>query len=853
MGDRELMQNYLRDRSPEAYGAIVREHVDLVYAAARRQLGDGHLADDVTQAVFILFGRKAETIGGSLAGWLVKATHYACRDARRLAARREFHERQAMKSRPEITAPPEPQWDEYAPYLDESLARLSTDDRETLTLRYLKGLPLREVGLFQQVSEVAARKRVQRALDRLRKMMSRRTTMPAVAVLGTTLAANSAHAAPAALTSTIVAAAPASASVGLIASAAQKSLWLLKAKVAAIAAAAAVVGVTTIAATTAILYHAATPKPAVPPAQFVAASTSPQIGAADVDEKESTVPGEIQCVRWDVLLDAVELANLRKIAAPLKTSSTIYNAYAVSGVELRRAVRNAIDAGTFESASTSMGFADRSLMDNNQTYRFSAGLNFYTDTNTRNAIMITGGSNQDSDTMTRIAGNRAHLNISHPDFHVSIAQLARNTRWIDQPGQSIAYEGDLSPGQAVVFIGQLPTVAGRDFVHVIVCETFQADQEQMPVIDRQRSAQWWCENGPASLRAWANVSRVWSAKATHPYGEVAAPFEFTLEDGKIVRLAALCRPAVWPFCWWDAEGNPANENSGMLLLNGEPPEGTWAYVTVASTDPRENRRLGGQLDAPATDPQGPPSFSPLTDTFCQQIHDESAIDFGIAVGPWKQIGTLEMDIPQTIDGVTYTIRKPLAFGDKQFLIHFVQQGVVENQDELVAVDGSGKWASFSLLETAILQGHHANRQRLDRQPNFDGIALTDVKEWRLMQQWRQWKTFACNFATNPKTPPPRTRQRPLRKVIAAEQVAKREEPLRKRREMAGDSGDTRYRSRHRPIVHRRHPHARRGRSRSASHVESPERPPGHSRDCPLCGVAGHASRCGDLTVRRAGV
>ncbi len=370
MGDQKLMQDYLRGRTPEAYAAIVREHIDLVYAAARRQLGDGHLAEDVTQAVFILFGRKAETIRGSLAGWLVQATHYACLDARRMAARREFHERQAMKARPEQIAPSDAAWEEYAPYVDESLARLPAADRDALTLRFLKGLPLREVGEAQQISEEAARKRVQRALGRLRKMLSRRTVAPAVAVLGTALAAQAAQAAPAMLAQAVVSGGGAAPAAGLIASAAEKSLWVVKIKAAGAAAAAAVVGVTVVTAGTAALYHrAARPTPA---AMFVAALAAPvaAIGPASPDENEATVAGQVQCARWDVLLDAAELPALQKIVTPIKTSSTIYNAYSLSGVALRRAVRNAMDAGTLEYATTGMGYAN--LPFSNGHYRFSA-------------------------------------------------------------------------------------------------------------------------------------------------------------------------------------------------------------------------------------------------------------------------------------------------------------------------------------------------------------------------------------------------------------------------------------------------------------------------------------------------
>jgi len=48
-------------------------------------LGDSHLAEDVTQSVFILLADKAKSIGGGtpVVGWLYQVTHYACANVRK--------------------------------------------------------------------------------------------------------------------------------------------------------------------------------------------------------------------------------------------------------------------------------------------------------------------------------------------------------------------------------------------------------------------------------------------------------------------------------------------------------------------------------------------------------------------------------------------------------------------------------------------------------------------------------------------------------------------------------------------------------------------------------------------------
>jgi RNA polymerase sigma factor (sigma-70 family) len=188
--DVELLRRYAGERAEDAFAELVNRHLNLVYSAALRQVGgDAHLAKDVTQAVFTDLARKSASLTGRkvLTGWLYTSTRFAAAQAVRTERRRQVREQEAYTMN-ELSSGTVPagEWERLQPALDEAMHTLGERDREAILLRFFEGRAFPEVGGRLGLSEEAARKRVNRALDELRSVLAKRgitSTASALAVL----------------------------------------------------------------------------------------------------------------------------------------------------------------------------------------------------------------------------------------------------------------------------------------------------------------------------------------------------------------------------------------------------------------------------------------------------------------------------------------------------------------------------------------------------------------------------------------------------------------------------------------------------------------------------------------------
>lgn len=162
--DGDLLHSFVATGSDEAFRALVERYAALVYALCLGELSRPELAEDASQAVFLLLSRRAERLDvrTSLVGWLYASARLVCKAARREERRRMSRERPLD----ERLASPAPE--AWGVDLGRALARLTPIAREAVVLRFVQGFSLAEVARLQGTSEDAARMRVGRALDRMR-------------------------------------------------------------------------------------------------------------------------------------------------------------------------------------------------------------------------------------------------------------------------------------------------------------------------------------------------------------------------------------------------------------------------------------------------------------------------------------------------------------------------------------------------------------------------------------------------------------------------------------------------------------------------------------------------------------
>lgn len=202
---------YTKTGSEDAFAAVVRQNLPLVYASALRRVGgNAARAQDVTQMVFIALARNAANLARhpDLTGWLFTTTRFLAANTLRSELRRQTREQEMhFLHALESDEPDRAQSAALHEVLDDVVADLRQIDRQIVLLRFYQGLRLAEIGAKLGATENAVQKRLDRALDQLRTKLGQRGMTSTSAALAVALEAHCATTLPVGLAVTTTGAA----------------------------------------------------------------------------------------------------------------------------------------------------------------------------------------------------------------------------------------------------------------------------------------------------------------------------------------------------------------------------------------------------------------------------------------------------------------------------------------------------------------------------------------------------------------------------------------------------------------------------------------------------------------------
>jgi RNA polymerase sigma factor (sigma-70 family) len=204
--DRDLLAAFARAGSEDAFQRLVEKYLGLVYPLALRRTGQGPLAEEIAQNVFLVLARKAKRLSAcpTLSGWLYRATMIESAEALRRERRHRDkinHYTQFLEA--ERRGEPRPSMDLLL-LLDQALARLPASDRDVILLRFFEGKAFRDIGAALGKSEAASQKQMERALAKIGRYLERHRSTTSTAALVAALSAFRLEAVPVGLSLAIV-------------------------------------------------------------------------------------------------------------------------------------------------------------------------------------------------------------------------------------------------------------------------------------------------------------------------------------------------------------------------------------------------------------------------------------------------------------------------------------------------------------------------------------------------------------------------------------------------------------------------------------------------------------------------
>jgi hypothetical protein len=469
-------------------------------------------------------------------------------------------------------------------------------------------------------------------------------------------------------------------------------------------------------------------------ASFAAALLLLILGAqtsADPTTQPTTQPSpRILIVRWSLLLNETGLDAVKQLdSQPVKSDSKIYDAAIYSAEALRGAIAQAKDSSGLEAGSPDVAFA----------LPFPGGLNLqralqiqsWQDRDTRVSF---GGFANGNESWSDAPQNQIHGKLRYQTIHVDLTESDNRGQPTPPIDGSISFDGNLSAGQALVYVAPINAASGNIYDHLIVWEAFTGEPWQVAYLQSIQDSVWWCQNGPDQAIDLVNNAAVWAARATHDADSAPDAYQQKLEDGKIVAVAAICNLEKWPLCFWDGAGQPVYEPNQIDLnpFNISDPSQAWVTLHGDKSEWKASSPLGKSQQANQTSPYT------YSDTF--DVDPTGQVVIGISTGPWSEIGEVKPSGSILINGTKYRLRRLESMGETGIYTLFnSNRGAIfgDASVALTAVLKDGTEVDADQAPAALIGLNWGTDS-----PSFQSITKDQIKTFHVWTRKRAWITIA---------------------------------------------------------------------------------------------------------------
>lgn len=218
MTDQQALHEYAASQDAEAFRILVEQYQHLVYSAASRRLRHVEDVEDVVQLTFIKLARTAGTIHRDLSAWLYTTTINTANDLIRRDQTRRRHEALASAREFFIDDAERERWGKLSLLIDEVLLEMPEAQRSVLVEYFLRGRSQRDLADELNVSQPSVFRRIQAAVEELRKRLADYEYIIAAPLLASALESIPQPSIPAAVTAELVKVGLSGVSAGSVAS-----------------------------------------------------------------------------------------------------------------------------------------------------------------------------------------------------------------------------------------------------------------------------------------------------------------------------------------------------------------------------------------------------------------------------------------------------------------------------------------------------------------------------------------------------------------------------------------------------------------------------------------------------------